>query len=456
MLNLKELILSVIISIFSVIFLWWFWNNWIHALWFNASVFWLLFFAYFLVWIKDYKRFIHKNFYWITPIIFMILSFSVYENPYYKEINTLLLPVLITIFFWYSLSEIKWSNIWNTKMIWKIVSRKLFYGKTFKVLNDSINKGSISQVIIKKVVIWIFIFLIINSIIVGLLMWADSEFWKIISDLFKYINSTTLLKIFVSFLILILLTNFKVSWQDKHVIDNTSKEKQIDSIISWIVLGWTLITYLLFIWVQIDSVLASKLPTNVNEVVSLVKSWFWQLFFISIINIVFFFIYYKKTTGLVQKILIAFIFASIIILVSAWNRMFLYVYNYWFSYEKFTASYTVLYFWILFLIMISLLFLKSRVDILKTWVILALWMYWFLNVIPTEMIIFKTNLLVSDRENSRIYPYQSHMLSVDILNSVRNIKWTDIYKKQSWESWINKKEKEMNKKKWYEKNIHNF
>jgi hypothetical protein len=108
----------------------------------------------------------------------------------------------------------------------------------------------------------------------------------------------------------------------------------------------------MFIGVQLENLFTSNLPTAVEEVASLVKNGFWQLFIISIFNILFFFIYYKRTNSLIQKILIAFILASVVLLISAGNKMFLYVYDYGFSYEKFFASYTVLYFGVLFVAMI--------------------------------------------------------------------------------------------------------
>lgn len=297
---------------------------------------------------------------------------------------------------------------------------------------------------------------IISPIIILLLVSADEKFESAMDSIWKNIDSTIILKIIFAFIILVWLTALKLSWNEKPVLKWSSEEKKIDSIISWIVLWWTLGIYFLFIYVQIDSILTNELPSNVNDVADLVKNWFWQLFYISIINIVFFFVYYRKTSSLVQKMLIAFIIASIIILVSAWNRMFMYIGNYWFSYEKFTASYTVIYFWILFLIMISILFLKKKADILKIWMVLALWMYSLLNVFPMDIAIFKTNLAVSEKENSKITKYDSHMLSMDVMGAVEKIKWTNIYEEQSWREWMVESLREINCKKWYEKNIHNF
>jgi len=456
MITKKELTLSIFISIFSVIFLWWFWEKWFYAFWFNFTIISLLIISYFFLNIKNIKHFIKTNNYWIIPLILLILSFSIYENPYLKSINIFVIPVCFLLFFNYSRSKIEWDKSWNLKLSLNLLLKKIYIKKAVFALNQSINKWKQSQIIIKKIILWLMIFLWINTFIIILLMWADSKFAEIISNLFWYLNPEIILKTIFSIIIIVLLTAIKLSFDEELLIKNEATEKQIDPIISSIVLGWTIITYLIFIWVQIWSILANTLPIDFNQVVTLVKTWFWQLFFISIINLIFFFIYYKKTTLSIQKLLGIFVFASLIILFSAWNRMYMYVINYWFSYEKFTASYTVIYFWILFILMISLLIINKKIDILKISVILALWMYTLLNTIPMETIIFKTNLYLWSKTNTKMDKYQSHILSIDIYKSVNKIKWKQIYKNQDWNYWVIKRLNEEKEKKWYEKNIHNF
>lgn len=452
----NELIISAITSLFSVVFLWWFWDNGIYALWFNASVFGILFIRLFLFRIDDKKQFVKNNLYWLLPIVFITLSFSIYENPFLKVINIFLLPIISLLFFGYSITKFEWNKIWWLKMVYEILRRKIYLWKSVKKITEYINYwDNTKKTLFKKIFFWLLIFVALDSIIISLLIWADSNFWKIISELWLIINLQSITKIISFLFILVLLMWLHLYWAEEYIIKN-EEEKNIDSVISWIVLWWTLFTYFLFIWVHLDSILISSLPANIENVANLVKSWFWQLFFVSIINIIFFFIYYKKTNDLVQKLLIIFIFASFIILISAWNKMFMYIYQYGFSYEKFFASYTILYFWVLFIIMSIFLFIKKKMDILKTSLSLALCMYAGLNILPTEQIIFKTNTIVANRQGSSIQKYQSHILSIDILSSVKKLKWSNLYNEQNWDWWIKKRLDEIKNKKWYEKNIHNF
>jgi hypothetical protein len=58
----------------------------------------------------------------------------------------------------------------------------------------------------------------------------------------------------------------------------------------------------MFIIIQIDTLFLQS-NIDVIEIASLAKNGFWQLFLVSLINIVFFFVYYKKTHNYIQKLL---------------------------------------------------------------------------------------------------------------------------------------------------------
>jgi len=136
--------------------------------------------------------------------------------------------------------------------------------------------------------------------------------------------------------------------------------------------------------------------------------------------------------------------------------MYLYVSTYGLSYEKFFASYTVLYFSILFALMLFFIWRKQESDILKISLLLALWMYGILCIFPVEKTIFQINTEISQKVDTKIQRYQSHILSADILDSVEKMKGTKLYRDQDWELWVEKIITEENEKKWYEKNISNL
>jgi hypothetical protein len=246
----------------------------------------------------------------------------------------------------------------------------------------------------------------------------------------------------------------------------------IDPIISGIVLGGILIIYLFFLWVQLQRLWVGSLPFDFRETEHLVKSGFWQLFFLSIINILIYFFTYRKTHLLVQRILAAFTFASFLLLSSAGYRMGLYITYYGLSYEKFFASYTVLFCTILFIWLISRLFIGRRSNIIKFLIILFIWMYSAAAIFPVEQFILRTNVALSKLSESRIRLFELTMLSPDVLALVKNYQQQGVLQEKipyfphegsgkpennfDWTPWIKKQEKRVAEKKWYEYNLMNL
>ena len=93
--------------------------------------------------------------------------------------------------------------------------------------------------------------------------------------------------------------------------------------------------------------------------------------------------------------------------------------------------------------MLLILSFKRRIDILKIASILALWMYAFINILPTESFIFQVNTVISLTPNTHIQRYQSHILSIDILPDVLELKGNEMYVQQDWEEWIIERNKEV-------------
>ena len=462
----SQYILSAVIALFSVIFLWWFFWSWVDALWINIAIFGVLFFGLFLVGIKDKVLFLKENLFWVVPFFVIIFSYSLYEIPLLKSINIFLLPIITLFFFGYAKLKKSSGIEWSFMLIKTIFNRKVFLEKNAQTLINNIHAwDDQKKILLKKIFRGIGIFLAINIFIIWLLISADSNFWAFMWNSWNIVSVWNILKIFIALFLFILFVSFAELWRRPSDTYMSDSKKNMDSVIWWIVLWGTLCIYILFIAVQIDSLFYIDVATiievpqgvaKVQEIAGLAKSVFWQLFLISIINIVFFFVYYKKTTPLVQKILCAFIFASVIILFSAALRMYNYTSVYGLSYEKFFASYTIVYFAMLFLIMIWYIVSNKRRDILKASIMIALWMYAGLHVIPSEVLIFKVNAHILQQEDSKIQKYQSHMLSIDILQSVLKLEWKDIYTEESWQEWIDKKIAQSTKKYWYEKNIQDF
>lgn len=483
----KELVLKLVLcaipAIFWVVFLWNFWDKGIYILGFNATVFGFLFLGLFIwaLYKKDYYA--KHDLFWIIPMVLIFLSYSIYDNPFLKVTSLLVLPAMFTLFYNQAFLSNKKTKLWNFEFILKIVIR--FFSFITKIrhtaglyLNLIIPADKTKNNTIIRVVGGLILFLIIAlTVFIPLLSSADAVFadkFQIFYDWFLNIFSSSFVyKILAVIALTIMLFSFLEAWGRR--FDCNEKEdsgKKIDPIISSIVLGGVLCLYLLFLWVQVNRLWIGALPFDFKETESLVKSGFWQLFFLSIINILIYFFTYRKTALFVQRLLSIFTIASLLLLISAGYRMGLYATYYGLSYEKFFASYTVIYCAILFVWLIVKLFTKQRANILKFLIILFLWMYAIISIFPVEQFILRANVALNNIKESRIRLFELTMLSPDALSLVKKYEQQGLLKESTgyldrekgeisngefdWAPWIERQEKIISDKVWYEKNLMNI
>lgn len=466
-LNLPMLFSSGL-SLFFVIFLWGFGENDIFALGFNLAVFLLLF----LIYLAKNEKFLNKkNLLWIIPIIFISISFAVFENPFIKEVNILVWPIMVLIFYNYSQLEDNKNKFLNLSFFTSLIKRIFqFFGKVgtaieiyTHALTDSENK---KRALIKRIIAGIILFLLIAFVvIIPLLSSADKIFAQKIDFIYVWVKNlismTFLAKAIVFSILSIFFLALRMAWQKIFTYNEEILEKETDSIIACIVISGILLLYVLFLIIQFRYLWVKELPVDFKTTETLVKSGFWQLLALSIINIGIFFTAFKKTNSFVQKILAVFTAVSFLLLLSAAYRMGMYILYYGFSYEKFYASYAVIFCAILFIWLFIKLFSEKRADILKFIVFLFLWMYAIIALFPIEQFVIRANAALSKRPDSRINLYELSMLSSDVLGYVKKYKNTDLAydrekEKIDWDVWIKEKEDMIRKKKWYEMNLSNL
>lgn len=455
---------SFLLSAYFVIFLWNFWEDFIEVLGFNMTVFIVGFLVVFFL--STGANAFRKNYFWVMPLLLIALSFSLWENPFLKVINFIMLPFLLSIFFAYALSPKR--ELSFNFMALGVLERVLTLVKIPEAIKMIFGIGNFKNdkfKFLSRIAFGIILFLLIAfSVIIPLLSSADPEFARMMRGIldwiekvfsFKYIN-----RIIFAILSAIIAISYFLSFAKKNsaVSEGEIKEKEnkeLDPIVSGIVLGGVLFIYLLFLYTQLAQLWVSQLPINFQETERLVKSGFWQLFTLSILNIFFFFIYFKKTNKTIQNILKLFMLASLFLLFSAAHRMFLYVFYYGLSYEKFFASYAVIYFILIFIWLFYQLFRDKNGQIFKFLVYSLLWMYAVLTVMPVERMIFSANVQLSTRPDSRIKLNELQMLSYDAMPLVvaynKDGEW-----QKDWCDWGYYEIKKIRDKKWYEKNFSNY
>lgn len=440
----NNLLASCAIALFGVLFLWNFWERGVSALGINFFIFLFLIFLLFN-WqeLKEKKFFNRNNIICQLPIFLIFCGFLIYENPFIKIVSIIILPILFAVFYNYARLDYSANRYWDFNFLNQFVIRiSSFFGcigKAVKCYVETLLPKDGGKRKITKILIGILFFLALAVVvIIPLLSSADREFANKINFFYLWIKNLIAFNVVAKFIVFCFLSVFLMAgflaWQPVFVLKEKELNfKDLDTIISGIVLCGVLVLYLLFLWVQIERLIVGALPIDFKETEGLVKGGFWQLIFLSIINIGFFTIYYKKTNLAVQKILNIFTFASLLLVISAAWRMALYVIYYGFSYEKFFASYAVLFCILLFCWLIFQLFKKSKIDIVKFVLFLFLWMYGIIAIFPSEQFILRANIELAKRADSRINLYEMTILSSDVFNLAKknNFKWDDWFDRQT-------------------------
>jgi hypothetical protein len=430
--NKQFVIGAILISLFFVVFNW---NFWYGVVGLNIMIFWLAIIGLFIAIKREILN--KQSLKWLVPILIIIISLGIYTNIFTGWISLLALPFILFIFTTHEAHQNIRLEMWSKFLpVSLIISTFLFLTSISGFARDLKNKRKKVSISNKQVsILWQIIagvlILIIFSlvIVIPLLSSADQSFANIFSSISQYITSlfdsfdflaSLITRSIIFTIIFFILICAIYYWQKKiqsHItINNTEIDKNKHSVIIGIVLGGTLILYLLFIIVQIKTIFISNLPIDFAETESVVKTGFWQLFILTIMNILFYIGLYNKKTKNIQHILMGFTITSLLLIVSAGYRVFLYVINYGLSYEKFFAFYTVIFCIIIFLWFISLfIYYNKEINIIKTIAFLSLAMYAFITIIPLEKIIFITNLNLTQRENSRVDLNELRMLGFDAL-----------------------------------------
>ncbi len=476
--NRIELLWSLGMALFWVVFMWGFWQKAFWAFGVNAFVY-LVGTAGLFLWAMERKgQRIKDNLLWVIPLGLISLSYLIFDNPFLKATSFLLFPALFVVFYNYSFLEEKARTYWDTMFVGSLIVRFFSF---FESVGQSVRqhvglvKTKNSAGTGRRIFYGLVLFLVIAcTVIIPLLSSADTVFAAQMAGVLEWVRlifSTSIVYKLVWWLVLsVVMTAAVLAWSKSFTrVERPANEMQLDPIISGIVIGGILLLYLLFLGIQVQQLWTGSLPVDFKQVEVLVKSGFWQLLALALINIAIYFFVYRKTIDSVQKILAAFMAASLLLLVSAAHRMVLYVQYYGLSYEKFFASYTVLFCAVLFVWLISRLWVPKRSDIVKFVVVLFLWMYAVATMLPVEQIIMRTNVALVQRPDSRIRLYELTMLSPDVLNLVKRYQVegkldqatpTELAQApgqlDDWNPWIKEQIDRVDSKKWYETNLMNW
>lgn len=482
-----KLVGSLALSLFFVAFLWNFFLRGTYALGLNAAVWFGGMLALFLWALRREGISLRANLGWIAPTGLIVLSYALYDNPFVKGASLLALPGTFVLFYNDAMLSAHGRQRWSAKVVEALVRRALSlltHVRKAAGLVEGVASGARERSgTLKRVVAGTLLFLLVAvAVVIPLLSSADPQFalyTSFIGDWFYRLFSTDLFaKILLAFLMTVATASALLAWARPFAPPSEADEpRRVDPIVAGIVLGGVLAIYVLFLWIQLGHLWIGGLPVGFSETERLVKGGFWQLFCLTSINILFAFALYRKTVPALQRLLLAFAVASILLLASAAWRMGLYAVFYGLSYEKFFASYTVVYCAALLLWLCVRLAMPGRADIVRVPALLFLWMFAVVAVLPVERIILTSNVALAQREGSRIRLFELTMLSPDVLNLIRTYQDQGKLKDSpalypprepsasqaetppvgfAWDPWIESRERIVADKAWYEWTLSNL
>ena len=444
------------LALFWVVFIWGFWDKGPLALGINTNVFLLLALGLLAnIFPKHQPLRAKKNLVWLIPCLLISVSFSIFDNPFIKMASIPVWPLALLVFTADALL-INRSQKWGTSMLGLFIMRALAVlaslftaGRTYLALL----MGTSREQTARRVAVGLALLLAIAfAIIIPLLSAADPVFAATLKPIYeqvlKIIDAAAVERIIAFILFSLFFLAILLAWRQTPGQPKEEPKIGVDNIVAGITIGGVLALYLVFLALQLNRLWVNELPIDFKATESLVKSGFWQLFTLSIINGLIFLAIFGKTNKTVRRLLAAFTAASLLLVVSAAWRVGLYDAYYGLSYEKFFASYTVLYSLILFGYLLAKFFTVRSGNTIKTLALLFLWMFALASIAPIEQFILRANLKLAERPGSRVKLYEMTMLSGDVLGSVMDKK--DEARFADWGDWIEARKKEINDKNWYE------
>ncbi len=428
------LLFASMISVGHVIFVWRFWTYGIDAVGVNMMFLWFLILGFFLY--VHWHNISSMALLWIVPIVLIISSIGIYST-FTTWISIIFLPLFFFIFTTHDVHGALRGNLWSKFFPLTMVYASFRFVQSIFIALGQYTRNTKKQehhrhhAIVQIIMGMIILSVLAGVIVIPLLSSADASFARMFDQLFDflvYIFTYFSLPVLVRGLYAIFFTVILVGYahyirRDLVQVFSTGEDDALKKnaiMIGTIMIG-ILIIYLLFIGIQVRALFVSVLPVDFSQTESFVKTGFWQLFFLTILNIIFYVGVYKKSTNVVQGILALFTGASLLLIVSAAQRVFLYVTTYGLSYEKFFALYTVIYCTIVFVWFLALFTMRYiKVHILQTLSFLALWMYAMATVLPLDRMIISTNLDLTQNKNSRVNINELTMLNGDAVAFVED------------------------------------
>ena len=370
-----------------------------------------------------------KGFFLILPIILLSSTYFIFANTTFYIANIFIIIILNLMMYAIAITPKNYLRgyIVNSFELLKnaITGCKEGIDYTKEKSKENIKiQNKIEKDNVKKIAISLLIVFAVVGVVIGLLISADSIFANIfenIANVFKNINISSTLKfvirlvlIVVAYILIlsfILKLNKEYNYQAKELKTNNNKYAFTIKLLL-IALN---IVYLVFCFIQIESLFAKiNIDTDFNYA-SYARTGFFQLMFVSFINFAVILLSNKFNENKEKSIKILNLFLvifTIIIALSSMYRMYMYQTEFGLTYLRMFV-YIILITEILTFVPITIYIFYEKFDFMKCSFVICICIYCTINFINIERIIVDTNVNRTSSTRGIDYEYICSIASED-------------------------------------------
>lgn len=340
----------------------------------------------------------NKGLLFTIPIVLLSASYLVYDNIFFKIFNIIIIPLLFMLMYLYTIKESSTMKNLFANIIKLIFLPFSHIGKLFKAISLKIDNIFKKSNISKSKILSVLIVIPVIIIILALLSSADMIFNNIFNNFFDILKKFSidnllgrLITMFILFIYLGSTISYLIFGFSKEE-DKIIKEHKIENFTIKLLLTSLNIIYIFFDFIQIRSLIFHQGLTNINYA-EYARSGFFQLMFISVINIVIILLSKKsnKETRYNNAMGIIMILLTFVIIVSSFLRMYMYESAYGYTLLRLLVYVSLITETIL-LIPTLVYIINPKINILNYYVIITTIAYTTLSLSPVDYFIAKNNI----------------------------------------------------------------
>lgn len=412
------------------------------------------------------------------PIILLSITYFIFNNYFINIINIFIIMLLTIIMCIYTIKvKVKMPRM-ITNIIELIIGALESIEDIFKALKLNKKENSEKNHKIKKVIKSILISLPIILIVLFLLISADTIFAQIFSNITKYLNrifsiewiSSNLWRLITIIFIGLYFSGFIFNLVKDNTAFNRRKEEKelkinIESTTINIMITTLNIIYLIFSIIQFTSLFTHVSNSKNFDYAEYARQGFFQLMIVSIINLVIIILANKnKQKGsknqskYIDIMSIITIIFTIIIIISAFYRMYLYEQEYGYTYLRLFVYY-ILATELILMIPIILWIIGQKIDLLKSSILICTTMYIILNYSNIDYTIAKKNIdkyFENQTENEIDISYLFTATGTDAISQIKRLENSENIKiKEQVKYYLERHKNALNSEKmsWQELNL---